>query len=82
MKRLKPMVIDAFWQVTLNSDAIEYGGSGMGHWGGKTADVMPYTKSMSKGYRSCPHPQPFSQGRREPHSKSLFCGRGLKAFGI
>lgn len=33
---------DGFWQETLNSDAIEYGGSGMGNLGGKTADVMPH----------------------------------------
>jgi len=41
-----------------------------------------YTKSISNGYRSCPHPQPFSPRRREPVSKSLACERGLKAFGI
>jgi len=27
-------------------------------------------------------PDPSPKGRREPDSKSLSCGRGLKAFGI
>jgi len=43
---------------------------------------MFYTKSISSGYRSYPHPQPFSPRRREPVSKSLSCGRELKAVGI
>ncbi|MBW4470728.1 MAG: 1,4-alpha-glucan branching protein GlgB [Stenomitos rutilans HA7619-LM2] len=30
-----------FWQEVLNSDAVTYGGSGVGNWGGKTTDAIP-----------------------------------------
>jgi 1,4-alpha-glucan branching enzyme len=32
---------DGFWQELLNSDATAYGGSGVGNWGGKAAEVIP-----------------------------------------
>ncbi len=41
-----------FWREILNSDALEYGGSGMGNLGGKEADAVsthgrPYSLSLS-----------------------------------
>ena len=47
-----------FWQEVLNSDAVEYGGSGHGNLGGMEAAPIP-----CHGRPSFPQPDPAAVGR-------------------